>query len=91
MASPVIDSITVTYPSGQTSLHPGQSATVTVVAHDPDSQTVQVAIVVTDSGGHAGTGNTPVTITDPITFAATAPSGTITGGGTSGVFNYTAP
>lgn len=91
MAAPVIDSITVAYPAGKTSLALGQAATLTVVAHDPDSQTVTVTVTVTDAGGHVSApGVTNVVIQDPVTYAATAPSGTITGGGASNVFTFTA-
>lgn len=91
MANPVINSIVVGYPGGQSSLHPGQSASVTVNATDADAQTVTVAVTVTDSAAHVGTGQTSVVISDPLTYTATAPSGTITGGGASNVLTYTAP
>jgi hypothetical protein len=90
MATPVIDSITVQYPAGQTSLAPGQTADVVVMAHDGDSQTVQVAVEVTDAQGNKGNGQVPVVISDPVTYSATAPSGTITGGGTSNIIKFKA-
>jgi hypothetical protein len=91
MAAPVIDSIAVAYPAGQTSLAPGETATLTVAAHDPDGQTLSVTVTVTDAAGNVSTpGAASVTISDPLTYAATAPAGTITGGGASNVFQYKA-
>ena len=78
MAAPIIDSITVAYPAGQTSVAPGQTATLTVAAHDPDSQVVTVTVTVKDAAGNPATGTGTVTVMDPLTFTATAPSGTIT-------------
>lgn len=88
MAAPIIDSITVSYPAGKTSVSPGETATITVVAHDVDSQTVQVSVTVKDAAGNVGTGQVPVVVSDPLTYSATAPTGTITGGGVSGVLAF---
>jgi hypothetical protein len=92
MAAPVITSVTVTYPAGQTSLVPGQSATITVVATDPDNRIVTVTVVVADASG-ATSVPTPVTVVvnDPLTYTATADSGTVVPvAGSPGKFTYTA-
>ena len=90
MATPIIDSISVAYPAGKSSVAPGETAVITVVAHDPDSQTVMVGVTVTDAAGNAGSGQVPVVISDPLVFSASASSGTITGGGTSNMLNFQA-
>ncbi len=91
MAAPIIDSIVVTYPAGQTALTPGQSATITVNAHDPDAQAHTFSVTVTDAEGNAGTGQVVIPVQDPLTYTATVDGGgTITGGGTSNAFTYVA-
>lgn len=90
MAAPIIDSIEVVYPAGKTTVALGETAQIVVKAHDPDAQTVQVGVTVTDPAGNKGTGQVAVVISDPLTYSATAPSGTITGGGTSNVLNLKA-
>lgn len=78
MASPVIDSINVTYPNGQSALNPGQTATITVVAHDPDSQSITISVDVVDSAGAHGNGQVVIPVADPITITASASGGTLT-------------
>lgn len=85
-SAPIIDGIVVGYPAGKTTIAPGETATLTVAAHDVDSQTIQVTVTVTDAAGNVGTGQVPVVVSDPLTYAATATGGaTITGGGASNV------
>jgi hypothetical protein len=105
MAAPIIDSVTVAYPAGKTSLAPGETATITVMATHPDhplpssSEELTVTITVTDKDGNksaptdtivqivTGGGTDP---NDPLTYSATAPSGTIGGGGASNVITFKA-
>jgi hypothetical protein len=88
MASPVIDAIVVT-PS--TPLNPGQSATITVTAHDPDQSARTLTVTVTDAAGNSGTGQVVINVSDPLTYTATVSGGgSVTGGGASNTFTYTA-
>jgi hypothetical protein len=93
MATPAIQSITVTYPGGASGLLPGQTATVQVAALDSDARTVELSLVVTDQAGHAQTGTTTVIVTDPLTFSASVVSGggsVVADPSTPGRFFYTA-
>lgn len=84
MAVPVISSATF----DKTSVKPGESATLTVVASDPDSRTVTIDIKATDSAGAAVTGAAVLTVGDPVVVTATttAPGVTITPAGGFGKF-----
>lgn len=88
MAAPIIDSVTA-FPAGP--YNPGQSFTVTVVAHDPDARTVTLNATATDAEGNvSAVSTTTVSVADPLTFQLTAsdPGVTITPG-TAGVFTVT--
>lgn len=84
MAAPVIDSITVSpdpVPAGQT-------ATITVVAHDSDATSVTFDVTVTDSQGNTASGQIASSVADALTFAVAASSGTVTPTGQPNVFSW---
>jgi hypothetical protein len=91
MAAPIISNVAVAYPVGQTTLRPGQVATITVTASDPDAQVITLTVVAEDSSNNESAPATvQVTIADPLTFSATASAGTVTPiAGQPGKFNYT--
>lgn len=82
MANPIIDSITVNPDPVPT----GQSATVTIVAHDSDAQAVTFNVTVTDAQGNTASGQISSAVTDPLTYQVTANVGTVTQGGQPNVF-----
>jgi hypothetical protein len=82
MANPVIDSIIVSPDPVPT----GQTATVTVVAHDPDATTVTFNVTVTDSAGNTASGQISSSVADPLTYQITANVGTVTPTGQPNVF-----
>lgn len=90
MANPIIDSISIVPPT----LSPGQTAIITILAHDPDSTTIPLLVSVSDLAGHSVTAAVSLPIGDPLTYSVTIQSG----GGTisrdptrPNVFLYTAP
>lgn len=76
MAAPIIDSITVSPDPVPT----GQTAVITILAHDTDAQVVTFDVTVTDSAGNTATGQISSSVSDPLTYAVTASVGTITQG-----------
>jgi len=88
MATPVITNVSVVYPAGKTSVAPGEIAQIFVTASDPDTRLVRVDLVVTDQAGVSGTGSVDIVVTDPLTYSATAPSGTVSSV-SPGVFSFT--
>lgn len=84
MANPIIDSITVSPDPVPT----GQTATITVVAHDPDATAVTFDVTVTDSAGNTAAGQVAGSVADPLTYAVTASTGTVTQGGAPNVFTW---
>jgi hypothetical protein len=74
MANPVIDSVT---PAGPIAANTGDKVKLTVVAHDDDSHTGSVRLVVTDSAGNKSQPVTvPIQWTDGLTLSATTDDGT---------------
>lgn len=84
MADPIIDSITVSPDPVPT----GQTATITVVAHDPDATPVTYNVTVTDSAGNTASGQVAGSVADPLTYAVTASTGTVTPTGQPHVFTW---
>jgi hypothetical protein len=84
MATPVINSITVVPDPVPT----GQTATITIDASDPDARTVMFDVTVTDSAGNTATGQITGSVTDPLSYAVTADSGTVTATGQPNVFTW---
>jgi len=92
MATPIIDSA-VAAPS---TVSPGGSFVVTIIAHDPDARALTLSAVVTDAEGNSSAPvSIPLVISDPITYALSAPTGagfTITArAGSPNVFDCKAP
>lgn len=83
MANPIIDSITVTPDPVPT----GQTATITVVAHDPDQRTEVFTVIVRDAAGNEGTGTVDINIADPLSYEGSVTGGTATHDG-AGVFTW---
>lgn len=67
MAAPVIRSLTV----NPTTVNPGQSATATFDAYDPDARIVTLNGQVTDAEGTVSTVTTTLTVGDPLTYTLT--------------------
>jgi hypothetical protein len=89
MANPVIDSVTAV-PS---TVAPGGSSTITVLAHDPDSRDVTISLTVEDGQGNVTPGSVIVTIADPLTYGATVPAAdgaVVQDGGEPHIFHFTA-
>lgn len=84
MANPIIDSITVSPDPVPT----GQTATITVVAHDPDATSVTFNVTVTDSAGNTASGQISSSVADPLTYQVSASTGTITPTGQPNVFTW---
>lgn len=78
MSAPVINGVTVTYPGTQTSAQPGQQVRLTVDATDADNYTITVNVTVKDAAGNQTAVASSVTVSDPLTYSATASAGTIT-------------
>jgi hypothetical protein len=78
MAAPVITSIDRLYPDGQDYITPGQTAEIVVHATDPDNQTIRVDVTVSDSSGAPTSETVLIVQSDPLTFAATSDSATVT-------------
>ena len=87
MAAPIITAITVV----PDPIPVGQGATVTVEAFDPDASTVHLSVVVTDSQGNPQTGQTVMTVSDPLTYQVTADQGTVTQDATNPAVWYWVP
>jgi hypothetical protein len=86
MAAPIIDSITIT-PS---TIVPGGSADVRVVAHDPDSGTVNISVTVTDFGGNVTQGSGVIPVNDVLSYAVSADRGSLTQeSGDPGLWHFT--
>jgi len=84
MAAPIIDSITVSPDPVPT----GQTATITVIAHDPDQTTQVFTVIVRDAAGNESTpGTVQINIADPITYEGSVSGGTVTHNG-AGVFTW---
>lgn len=62
--NPVIRTLTIT----PATVQPGQSATVTVDAIDPDAKTVTATAKVSDAAGNEATATTILTVGDPLTY-----------------------
>jgi hypothetical protein len=74
MAAPVIDSVS---PAGPITAQTGTKVTLTVVAHDADTHTGNVHLVVTDSAGNASQPvDVPIQWVDGLTLVATTDDGT---------------
>ena len=65
MATPVIDSIT----ASKSVVAPGEVFTVTIEAHDPDSQTIDLTGTVSDAGGNTSPAKVSIRVEDPLKFA----------------------
>jgi hypothetical protein len=88
--NPVIRTVTVT-PS---TIKPGETATVTVDAFDPDSRTVTATAEVADAAGNIATATTLLTVGDPLAFKLTADDSKVTvvaDPQKPGVFHVTVP
>lgn len=68
MAAPIIDSVAF----APATVQPGQSTVLTVLAHDPDTQTVLVQGTVQDSQGNVQPFNGALDVGDPLTYAITS-------------------
>lgn len=72
--NPVIRTLTVS-PS---TIKPGETATVTVDAFDPDSRTVTATAEVADAAGNIATATTLLTVGDPLEFQLATDDPTVT-------------
>jgi len=87
MAAPIIDSVTV-YPDP---VSVGGTATVTIIAHDPDEVTYTITGTVTDSTGNETPFTAEALTSDPLTYTATTDVGTLTQDDSQpNVFHWTA-
>jgi hypothetical protein len=74
MANPVIDSVS---PAGPITAQVGTQVTLTVTAHDDDTRTGTVHLVVTDSAGNASQPvDVPIQWVDGLILVATTDDGT---------------
>lgn len=76
MAAPIIDSVDVS----PATIAPGEQATITIDARDPDSVTVDLGAEVFDADGDKTGQSASLRIEDPLSYAlseASGPGGTI--------------
>lgn len=73
MAAPSIVSVTAV----PTTLAPGQTAVIDVVAADGDNRSLHISFTVTDASGGTGTGSVTIPINDPLTITGTTDGGTL--------------
>jgi hypothetical protein len=71
MAAPIIDSVTAT-PS---TIAPGGTTRVVIVAHDTDEQVIALVAAVKDSQGNETPAQVSIHIGDPLTYSLTGPAG----------------
>jgi len=74
MAEPIIDNITVS----PDPVPIGGTATVTILAHDPDQKSYTVSGTATDTSGNDATFTVTINVADPLTYQATVDEGVLT-------------
>jgi len=74
MTAPIIDQVTVT----PDPVPVGGTATVTILAHDPDEITYTITGTVTDSTGNETPFTAEARTSDPLVYTATTDVGTLT-------------
>ena len=88
MAAPVIVSVTVS-PS---TIQPGGTSTIAILATDPDVQTVFLSGTVRDAAGNVTPISGTINISDPLTYTVITSTGIVTQDPVNlNVFHYTAP
>lgn len=87
--NPIIDAI-VASPS---TVQPSGAFVVTITAHDPDATTGTLVGTVRDAAGNQSQASALVTISDPLTFALSGPTGfqIVQRAGSPNVFDCVAP